>query len=205
MLDVTRRFAVLSVALVALGARPAGADATWVPSAEGLDAEQMQERMTTYFAAEQRTGVFAGSLGLLSVGAGIGLWASDGKLERGVAVPLLVMGALQVALGVALSVRTPRQVKRLEAQLAEAPAEFATAERERMHRVNSRWWVYRAVEVSVAFSGILVAGAGGATGTDAAVGVGLALVGEALVMLLIDHFAEARAGVYESALLGFRF
>lgn len=196
--------ACVAVLVVALAARPAVAEPL-APSPEAVDATLMRERLTRYFAGEQRTGVFAASFGLLSLGAGIGLWAAGGRLERGAAVPLWVMGTLQLALGLALSLRTPRQVKRLDAQLTDAPAELAAAERERMHRVNSRWWLYRAVEVSVAFSGILVAGAGGATDTSAAVGVGFALVGEALVMLLIDHFAEARAGEYESALLGFRF
>lgn len=191
--------------LVAMTAVTARAEAPLTPSPAAVDAALMRERMTTYFDGEQRTGVFAASFGLLSVGTGIGLWATGGRVERGVAVPLMVMGTLQAALGFALSLRTPHQVKRLDAQLTGAPADFAAAERERMHRVNSRWWLYRAVEVSVAFSGILVAGAGGATDTQAAVGVGFGLVGEALVMLLIDHFAEARAGAYESALLGFRF
>lgn len=198
------RGAGVAVLLLALAARPSVAESL-APSAEAVDATLMRERLTRYFEGEQRTGVFAAGFGLLSVGAGIGVWATGGRLERGAAVPLWVMGTLQLALGLALSLRTPHQVKRLDAQLTGAPGDFASAERERMHRVNSRWWLYRAVEVSAAFSGILVAGVGGATDTSAAVGVGFALVGEALVMLLIDHFAEARAGEYESALLGFRF
>jgi len=173
------------------------------PSAD--DVGLLRDEMRTYFDGEHRTGVLATGLGLASLGAGIGLYASGGATRQGFAVPVMVMGALQLALGLGLSLRTPRQVKRFEAQLDDAPAAFAAEERARIARVNSRWWLYRVVEVTVAFSGIAVAGIGGVTQTDAAVGVGFALVAEAVVMLLIDHYAEARAHRYEGALLGFRF
>ena len=38
-----------------------------------------------------------------------------------------------------------------------------------------------------------------------ALGAGLSLTVEALAMLILDFFAEARGHAYESALLGFRF
>ncbi|MEW5741236.1 MAG: hypothetical protein AB1938_20100 [Myxococcota bacterium] len=173
--------------------------------ATSVDTAVMRARMTRYFAGEQRTGLFAGGLGLASVGTGIGLIASGGSARTGVAVPLIAMGALQLAAGVALSIRTPRQVATLDAQLTDNPSQYVAEESARIAKVNSRWWIYRAVEVTAAFSGILVAGAGGVTQSDAALGVGLTLVGEALVMLLIDHFAEARAHDYAEAISGFRF
>lgn len=43
------------------------------------------------------------------------------------------------------------------------------------------------------------------TQSDAALAIGLTMMGEALVMLLIDHFAEARAQTDQAALGAFRF
>lgn len=172
---------------------------------EAVDTTVMRARLTRYFEGEQRTGLFASGLGLASVGTGIGLIASGGETRLGVALPLIAMGALQLAAGLALSIRTPKQVARLDAQVTESPAQYAAEEGARMGKVNSRWWIYRAAEVTTAFSGVLVAGIGGVSHSDAALGVGLTLVGEALVMLLIDHFAEERAHDYAAALSGFRF
>ncbi|GMU58384.1 MAG: hypothetical protein AMXMBFR34_01470 [Myxococcaceae bacterium] len=184
---------------------PAPALTPSLAPAEAVDTTVMRARMTRYFAGEQRTGWVASGLGLASVGTGIGLIATGGEARLGVAVALVVMGALQLATGLALSIRTPKQVARLDAQLTDSPAQYAAEEGARLGKVNSRWWIYRAAEVTTAFSGVLVAGIGGVSHSDAVLGVGLTLVGEALVMLLIDHFAEARAREYADALTGFHF
>lgn len=173
--------------------------------ATAAHAEPMREQMHDYFDGELRESWAFGGMGLVSLGAGAGLLASGGDLRRGMSIPLLVVGLLQLGLGVGLRVRTPCQVAALDEQLARSPGEYATHERERMRRVNRGFPIYTAVEASLFFLGVGLAGAGGIVNSDFALGAGITLALEAAAMLVLDYFAALRGARYEAALLGFRF
>ena len=165
----------------------------------------MQADLRTYFAGESAEAWAFGGLGAASIGAGALLFTRGTDAGRGASVPLFAVGLIQLVLGVGLWARTPAQVASLEAQLAAAPGDYALAERTRMARVMRGFGVYKAVEVGLFFGGLGLAGVGGVAKSDFALGAGLSLTVEALAMLILDFFAEARGHAYESALLGFRF
>ncbi len=167
--------------------------------------EVMRGDMTAYFAGEATEAWAFGGLGLASIGSGLALVTRGTDVARGGSVPLFAVGLIQLVLGVGLWIRTPPQVAALDAQLGATPALFAEAERTRMARVMRGFAVYKAVEVGLFFGGLGLAGVGGVAKSDFALGAGFSLAAEALAMLILDFFAEARGHAYESALLGFKF
>ena len=170
-----------------------------------LGQEPMRLDMKTYFAGEAAEAWAFGGLGAASIGSGIFLLTRGNDATRGASAPLFAVGLIQLVLAIGLCVRTPGQVAALEAQLIASPGAYAQAERTRMARVMRGFAVYKAVEVGLFFGGLGLAGIGGVAKSDFALGAGLCLTVEALAMLILDFFAEARGHVYESALLGFRF
>lgn len=167
--------------------------------------EPGREALRTYFAGESAEAWAFGGLGLGSIGAGLALVTRGEQVTSGAAVPLFAVGLIQLVLGIGLWVRTPAQVAGLEAQLTRSPPEYRLAESTRMARVMRGFAVYKAVEVGLFFGGVGLAGVGGVSRSEFALGAGLSLAAEALVMLILDFYAEARGHAYESALLGLRF
>lgn len=167
--------------------------------------EPMRRDLHHYFAGEAVEAWAFGGLGAASIGAGVVLLTRGTDGARGASVPLFAVGLIQLVLGVGLWARTPGQVAALDTQLSASPGEYARSERTRMARVMRGFALYKAVEVGLCFGGIGLAGIGGVTRSDFALGAGLSLAVEALAMLILDFFAEARGTTYEGALLGFRF
>ena len=126
-------------------------------------------------------------------------------VAHGAAFPLMGIGLLQLALGVGLFVRTPGQVAALAEQLHREPTAFAAGERARMARVNRGFRWYRPVEQAILIGGAGCVLLGGLNHSDVLLGVGLGTFLEAARMLVLDHFADARADVYARRLDAFAF
>lgn len=167
--------------------------------------EQMRGDMKTYFAGESAEGWAFGGLGLVSLGSATGLVLSGSDLTRGMSVPLFAVGIIQLGLAIGLFIRTPGQVASFDAQLTSSPAEYESGETTRMERVMRGFAIYKAAEVGLFFGGVALSGAGGLGKSDFALGAGLMLAAEALVMLILDFYAEGRGRVYQAALSGFTF
>lgn len=173
--------------------------------AVSLGQSPMNTDMKAYFEGETAESWAFSGLGAVSLGAGAVLLSRGESSSVGASVPLFAVGLIQLALGIGLWIRTPPQVAALEAQLAKSPGEYARAERTRMERVMRGFAVYKAVEVGLFFGGVGLAGVGGVMKSDFALGAGFSLALEALAMLILDFFAEARGRAYETALVGFKF
>ncbi|MFO0598575.1 MAG: hypothetical protein U0228_24930 [Myxococcaceae bacterium] len=167
--------------------------------------EGMQRDLRSYFAGESAEAWAFGGLGLVSLGSGVGLLFGGTGATRGAAVPLLSVGLIQAVLAIGLWVRTPGQVAGLEAQLAADASAYRATEGSRMERVMRGFAVYKAAEVALFFGGLGLSGAGGTLKSDFALGAGFTLAAEALVMLVLDFYAEGRGRLYQAAISGFRF
>jgi len=157
----------------------------------------LADALTTYFDGEKSAGLV-----LVGVGAIACVWAV--VVRRGVSDaagmfwPVVVIGALQLAIGAGLAARTPSQVAGLRAQMASAPSEMLAAETQRMQKVQRSFVVIEVVELVLLVVGVALAL--GFKGTyRAEVGMGLAL--QAAVMLVFDLLAERRGALYLAALL----
>ncbi len=158
----------------------------------------LADALTTYFDGEK-------SAGLVLVGMGAIACAWAVVVRRGLSDaagmfwPVVIIGALQLAIGVGLAARTPSQVAGLRAQMASAPSEMVAAEASRMQKVQRNFVIIEMVELALLVAGVALALGFKGTPYRSEVGMGLAL--QAAVMLVFDLLAERRGALYLAALL----
>lgn len=155
--------------------------------------------LATYFIAERQGGFFLVALALVSLGFAAVLWANRSAFVA-MAWPLVVLGSLQLVIGLVVALRTPAQVASLEQGLRASRATTVAAEIQRMKRVETNFRVVKVVEASVIVVGLLLALGLPHPGTWPSVGLGLLV--EAAVLLAFDAFAHQRALVYTRWLQG---
>ena len=165
-----------------------------------LSLPELQDEMHQYLRKEMRGGFVLMAMGAPAVALGGGLLAQDRALWRGFAYPVLIIGALEFAGGLLFSARTPRQVRKLERDFAEAPIATRDAELRRMRRINLQFTLIEALEVTLLTGGIGLAAVGGVTRNETLTGVGLGLALESAGLLVFDVFAGQRATQYRHSL-----
>lgn len=112
----------------------------------------------------------------------------------------MLIGVLQLGIGVVLVARTGGQVATLQADLTREPAAARTQELARMQRVNVNFTRVKVLETVVIVSALVLIFA--FRGRPAVTAVGLGLLLQTAVMLAFDVFAEHRALTYTSWLRG---
>lgn len=150
-----------------------------------------------YFDGERSAGWLLAALGALALGFSWWLRASGTPL-RAMLYPLAIVGAIELAVGVGLALKTPPQVAALDQRFAAAPADARAAERTRMEKVQRNFVVIKWVEVAAVLAGLALVMFGRG---EARVGVGMGMVIQGGVMLAFDVFAEQRGALYLSWLL----
>ena len=155
--------------------------------------------LAEYFAAERQGGFLLVALALAGFGFAAFLWMTRSPFLA-MAWPLIVLGILQVIVGLAVALRTPAQVAALEEGLRTSLAATVAAETQRMSTINRNFRVIKTVEVAVVLLGLLLPVLLPHPSTWAAVGLGLLV--EAAVLLAFDAFAHQRALVYTQWLQG---
>jgi hypothetical protein len=155
--------------------------------------------LATYFTAERQGGFFLVALALVSFGFAAALWANRSAFVA-MAWPLLVLGSVQLVIGLVVALRTPAQVASLEQGLRTSSATTVTAEIQRMTKVTTNFRVVKVVEAAVIVVGLVLVLGLPHPGTWPSVGLGLLV--EAAVLLAFDAFAHQRALVYTRWLRG---
>lgn len=153
----------------------------------------MREQLISYFSAEkQESLVFLGA-GLAAIALSAWLLRT-GSAFRGAAVPLVLVGLIQLTVGGAVFLRTDAQIAALLARLEAAPATLAHDEVPRMETVMRNFSVYKIIELAIFALGVALTYAGRDRATLYAAGIGC--VAQGAVMLLCDLFAEHRGAAY---------
>ncbi|HEY8073836.1 MAG TPA: hypothetical protein VIF62_07000 [Labilithrix sp.] len=161
----------------------------------------MREAMHSYFAGELAEGWVFGGAGAVGIGAGaVAAFAAKDGFYKGAAWPLLGFGAIQLAAGVVLLLRTDRQIVERDAMLDHEKPAFYGLERPRMEKVRREFGWLAIAETALVVVGTGVAAYGGATRDHAFFGFGTSLVFESAVMLALDGRASDRADAYAAAL-----
>jgi hypothetical protein len=158
----------------------------------------MNDPIALYFTGEKNAGVLCVVLAVLSVALTLWVWRVHPPL-RAIAAPLLLIGLIQLAIGLTLASQTRLQVASLRHDLASQPETARAQELARMDRVNrnfTRIKIVEAVLIVAALALIL------AFRSSALVAIGLGLLLQTSVMLVFDVFAERRAQVYTTWLRG---
>jgi hypothetical protein len=149
--------------------------------------------LTAYFAAEKQGGLLL--IALAAASLAFAAWLLMTKNAFGtMAWPVLVLGALELVIGLTIAARTASQVAELEAGLQSRRAVTVTAEVERMARVNGTFELVKKAEITLIAVAIVFLLVRPAPETLGAVGLGILL--QCAVLLVFDTFAHHRAERY---------
>jgi len=148
--------------------------------------------LATYFQGERTAGWFLLALGVCGLGFGLWLHRGGGAL-RAMLWPMALVGALQIAVGLGLALKTPSQVATLEASLAADPVAARSHERARMEAVMARFRTILWVELAVILVGLALTLQHDRPSWQS---LGAGLVVQGGVMLAFDLFAQQRGVPY---------
>jgi hypothetical protein len=150
----------------------------------------MDEVMTRYFGAEKSESLLFIAVGIIAIAISVWLLMTK-SAYRAAAWPLIAVAFIQIVVGSTVYFRTDRQVAELRVALehGETSAEIA-----RMTKVMRSFVLYRWIEIALALAGIAMIFAG--RHSIAWRSAGIALAAQALLMLLLDLFAEQRGELY---------
>jgi len=155
----------------------------------------MSSHLDVYFAAEQAESLVFLLFGLFAAGFAVfALWRLRDPLFKGLAVPLLLVGLIQLVVGATVYLRTDAQRAALQAQAVVAPTRLKTEELARMETVRASFTVYKGIEAAFIVIGLILALNPKARRFWRGLGLGMLLQGA--LMLPADLLAEARAAVY---------
>jgi hypothetical protein len=149
--------------------------------------------LTAYFTAERQGGLLLVALAIGSAALASYLFATR-SLFSALAWPVLVLGGLELVIGITIAGRTPSQVAELETGLQHTRTQTITSEIERMARVNNTFVVVKKVEIALIAVSLLFLIVRPAPATLGAIGLGLVL--QSAVLLVFDTFAHHRAVHY---------
>jgi len=193
LLGAALALTVLSTATEAAAAEPPAASAMATKEAE----------LRRYFAGEKTGGSWLMGVGAPAAVAGAGLLAHPGEYYRGLAYPLLAVGALEFLGGLIFYLNTNRRVPRLLTRLGQSPAELTAAELVRMRRVNRELSLLTTVEITLMVASGAMTAVGALRGLDTLSGVGTGLLIESTILFIYDQLAARRALRYTGSLLQF--
>ncbi|MFT3840677.1 MAG: hypothetical protein QM723_27050 [Myxococcaceae bacterium] len=163
----------------------------------------MRTEMHEYFDGEWTEAYFWLAGGIPALGTGIGFLAGGNPTFKGASAPLLLFGLIQTAAGIFLFGRTRGQVHALDALLDGNPRAYAEQESERMEGVNRGFSWYKPVELAFLGAGAILTANGVNPKNGLLLGMGIATMLEAVVMLVFDAFAGSRAEVYTERIHAF--
>ena len=146
--------------------------------------------LTAYFTAEKQAGLLLIALATASMALAIYLFATK-SLFSPMAWPVLVLGGIELVIGLTVAGRASAQITEIEAGLQSKRTVTITAEIERMARVNGTFELIKKVEIALIAVSILFVIVRPAPEPLGAIGLGILLQSAAL--LAFDTFAHDRA------------
>lgn len=158
-----------------------------------------------YFVAEKQESLLFLCIGIAAlILAVIFFFALKTAFYKGAALPLLLIGIIQIIVGYTVYTRSDSDRTRNVYAYDMNPGEFKIKEMPRMQAVNKNFAIYRYVEIALALTGLaLIFIFKSNTEKTFWVGVGLTLAIQSLIMLGADFFAEKRAHIYTSGIESF--
>jgi hypothetical protein len=165
-----------------------------------------------YFIAEKQESIVFLAIGIIAIIIAIaGLFFTKNGMYKGAAIPLVLIGIIQITVGYTIFKRSDADRTRVVYAYDMAPTDLKTKELPRMEIVNKNFVLYRYFEIGLAIVGLILAiyfknklGSEEHFGSNKFwFGLGLALAIQALLMLGADFFAEKRALHYTKLLQEF--
>ncbi len=153
------------------------------------------ENIQIYFNAERAESLVFITIGIIAFVAGIYFFFFLKKpFYTGMAWPLIIVAVIQLFVGGAVFIRSPKDIARVEIMFSTNHQALTTEEIPRMETVMKNFVVYRWVEIALAAVGVILilTQIFGSMGR----GIGTGLLIQSLLMLVADYFAMKRGQVY---------
>lgn len=169
-----------------------------------VEQDRMNRSMEDYFEGERAAGYVFFGQGLVSMGTSAFLFTRQNDMSRGAAYPVVVVGALEATVGLALMIRTSKQIAERRKQIAAEPAKFRQDEQKRMKRVIGQFVFLEIVEVASVVTGIGLVTGGELTKKPFLTGIGAGLAVQGAALLGLDFLAERRGQRYLKSIIDFQ-
>jgi hypothetical protein len=148
-----------------------------------------------YFTAEKNESLLFMLMGIAAIAFSVyALVKWSEPFYKGQAIPLVLIGIIQIVVGGSVYFRTAKQMADLGKLYQTSTSDFKAQETPRMETVMKNFSLYKKVEIAFVLIGILLIVFAPPRAFWLGVGVGMLLQGAA--MLSLDIFAERRGTVY---------
>jgi hypothetical protein len=155
----------------------------------------LMETVRAYFNAEKNESVLFIIAGVAAMLAGFYfLLILKGPFFNGMAIPLLIVGVIQLTVGGIIYFRSPSDFERVAQYISSDRAKIESEEIPRMKAVMKSFIVYRYVEIALLILSICLILASAKNEFMKGAGIGLFI--QAALMLVFDFFAERRGEEY---------
>ena len=153
--------------------------------------------ISIYFTEEKMESFFFMIIGIISILiALILLFIIKYSFFKGFAVPLLVIGCLQLLVGTVVALRVPKDILRVEFQMKNEPRKIKTEEIPRMEKVQKNFVIYQWIEISLLITGLILFFLFFNSRQTFWKGFGIGLLIQAAIILSLDLVAKKRATNY---------
>lgn len=158
-----------------------------------------------YFIGEKQESLLFLIIGIAAVVAAIVLFffiKTNPSLYKGMAIPLFVIGLIQLAVGYTVYARSDKQRMDVAYLLGTEPVQYAkSTELPRMEKVMKNFVIYRWVEIALILAGVILIFLFRSNPDRSLLfGLGIMLAIQASIMLGADSFAEKRGDLYKKEL-----
>lgn len=148
-----------------------------------------------YFTGERQESFLFFGLGILGLIFAIGcITIPRTSFLKGVAIPLILVSALEIIVGLTIIYRSPKDIIRIKTYVLDKPELIKKEEIPRMEKVMKNFVLFRYTEITLIFIGIILMY--GAKHYPLWNGIGVGLFIQSSIVLLLDFFAERRGEVY---------
>jgi Mg2+/citrate symporter len=159
-----------------------------------------------YFVAEKQESILFIVIGIIAIAAAVAFYFFiKSSFFKGAAIPLVLIGLIQVIVGYTVYSRSDEDRIRNVYAYDMNPGSLKQDEIPRMEKVNRNFVIYRWVEIALLAAGVILILVHGRNpgGTSFWYGFGIALALQSFLMLGADYFAEKRALQYHKGLMEF--
>lgn len=151
----------------------------------------------TYFTEEKIEGLFFIIIGSIAIILAIVFLAIiKYSFFKGMAIPLILIGFIQVIVGSNIYIRTPKDIERVEKIIGNQTQDLQTTEIPRVENVLQNFTIYKWIEITLIILGIILILNFYKSQQTFWKGLGLGLLIQACIMLSLDIIAEHRADIY---------
>ncbi|MFZ1686135.1 MAG: hypothetical protein WAU70_01860 [Flavobacteriales bacterium] len=152
----------------------------------------------TYFRAEKAESILFLLIGLAAIVFALFAWVKwNEPFVKGMTIPLVLIGLIQMTVGGTVLSRTDKQVAALNAQVQQDRQGYRAAELPRMEKVMKSFAAIKWTEIVFIALGIALLLL--AKGNGFWKGLGLGLILQGAISLTLDVFAEKRGQEYIDA------